>query len=148
MVPVPKTNIIVDASVVAKWFLADEEDASFALEIKQDFLLQKISISAPLFIFYEVNNLLKSAARSVRIDERGAREAYEGFLDLNFLVYSSKNLLKATLAVALDYNISSYDASYVALSEYLEVPLFTTDKKLLEKVESRFVRDLTSYPLS
>ena len=148
MVSAPKTNIIVDASVVAKWFLADEEDASLALEIKQDFLQQKISISAPLFILYEVNNLLNSAARSVRIDERVAKEAYEGFLDLNFLVYSSKNLLKATLAVALGYNISSYDASYVALSEYLEVPLFTADKKLLERIESRFVRDLTDYSLS
>lgn len=140
-------NIIVDASVVAKWFFVDEKYTQAALKVKEDFLNKKVVISAPLFIFYEVNNLLKSACKSLRIEEEKATEAYGAFLDLDFVVYSTKDLLHATLETALKLDISSYDASYVVLAEYLRVPLFTADQKLLSKTESEFVRSLNDYPL-
>lgn len=139
------SNILVDASVVAKWFLADEDDASFALKIKQDFLLRKVSISVPLFIFYEISNLLKSASKSIRITEKEAQDAFEGFLDLNFIIYSTKELLKKTLEKAILYDISSYDASYIALAEYLKVSFFTADYKLLTKVKNKLVKNLNEY---
>ena len=51
------------------------------------------------------------------------------------------------LDIAMKYDISSYDASYVALAEYLKKPFFTADDKLLKKVKSKFVFGLSDYPV-
>lgn len=137
-------SIIIDASVVAKWLLPDEEDfvANF---IKKDFASREIYISVSVLIFYEVNNLLKSAILSGRLDAKKAVSLYEAFLDFDFIIYSSKPLLKATLRKAVELNISSYDASYVALAESLQIPLYTADKKLVEKAGNVLVKSLEDY---
>ncbi len=137
-------SIIIDASVIAKWLLPDEEDF-VANIIKEAFASRAISVSVPILIFYEVNNLLKSAVLSGRIDVKRAVSLYEAFLDFDFIICSSKPLLKATLRKAVELNISSYDASYVALAETLEVPFYTADEKLVKKASSNLVKGLDEY---
>lgn len=110
-------SIIVDSSVIAKWFFPDEETSESALKIKQDFIQKSLSIYIPPLIFYEVNNLIKTAIKSLRINKKKAFTAYNGFLNLNFIVYFPKKLLEATLERAVNLDLSSYDATYVALSK-------------------------------
>ena len=138
-------NLILDSSIVAKWFLPEEQN-DIALKIKEDFVNKKITISAPTLIFYELNNILKTAVKSLRIGKKKAVNAYEGFLDLGIIVYSSKDLFKNTLDRAMNLDISSYDASYIVLADYLKTPLFTADQKLLTKAKSKFIRSLQDYP--
>lgn len=138
-------SIIIDASIAAKWLLPDEEDFAAHL-IKKEFAERIISISVPVFIFYEVNNLLKSAILNDRLDVKRAVSLYEAFLDCDFTIYSSKLLLKATFKKAVGLNISSYDASYVVLAEHLQIPLYTADEKLVKKASSSLVKVLSDYP--
>ena len=137
-------DIILDSSVIAKWFFP-EESGQLALKIKDDFTTNVTSISAPLLLYWEINNLLKTATKRSRITAKSAVSVYEAFLKLNFIVYSSEELMAKTLKIAIQFDISSYDASYVALAEYLQKPFFTADQKLLSKVISNFVFDLKSY---
>lgn len=137
-------SILIDASVVAKWLLPDEEDL-MADSIKRDFAKRIIAISVPAFIFYEINNLLKSAVLRRRINAKDAISLYGDFLDFEFTVYWSRQLLKAALEKALEFNISSYDASYVVLAEYLQIPFYTTDAKLVKKASSKLVKLLENY---
>lgn len=137
-------SILIDASVVAKWLLPDEEDL-IADSIKEDFAKRIIAISVPAFIFYEINNLLKSAVLSGRINAKDAIRLYGDFLDFEFTVYWSRQLLKAALEKALEFNISSYDAGYVVLAEYLQVPFYTADEKLVKKASSKLVKPLENY---
>lgn len=136
------TNIILDSSVVAKWFFPSEEDSNNALKIRELFLSHEISISVPLLIYYEINNLLRSAIKSLRINEALAKEAYLGFLELELIAYSSNELMTRALENAILLDISSYDASYVALSEYLQIPIITADQKLIDKTKSHRVQSL------
>ncbi|MDP3733360.1 MAG: type II toxin-antitoxin system VapC family toxin [Candidatus Daviesbacteria bacterium] len=138
-------TIVIDASVVAKWLLPDEQDSAAADRIKEDLIERTLLIAVPVFIFYEVNNLLKSAALSKRIDPKKAAEAYEGCLNLELSVYSSKETLKHVLDKAFELDISSYDASYVALAEYLQVTFYTADEKLVKKSKSKWVKNLEEY---
>ena len=138
-------NLVLDSSAVAKWFFP-EEQSNVALKIREDFLTKKITISAPTLIFYEVNNILKTAVKSLRIEKEKAINAYGGFLNLGIIVYSTKDLLENTLDEAVNLDISSYDASYIVLANYLKAPLFTADQRLLRKAESRFVKNLKTYP--
>lgn len=136
--------LILDSSVIAKWFFV-ENDSDNALIIKENFTKNKISISVPLLLYYEINNLLKTAVKKYRIDEQDAIEVYKAFLQLNFVTYSSEFLLQKTLEIAIKYDISSYDATYIALSEYLQIQFLTADQKLLNKVKSKLVVDLKNY---
>lgn len=136
--------IIIDASVAAKWLLDDE--VSFqADKIKEEFLNNSLTIQAPTVIYYEINNLLKSSAISQRISPSKAIKVFQGFLDLGFIIHASKELLTATLKKALELDISSYDASYIALAESLQIPLYTADEKLVKKAKSRLVKNLSDY---
>lgn len=138
-------TIIIDASVIAKWYLPDEKD-DYALKIQQDFTSKTIFISVPILLFYEVNNILKNAAKSLRISKEKTYKAYKDLLQLDFTVYSSVALFEETLQLAIAFDITSYDASYIALAEYLKVPVFTADKKLVEKTSSSLVKVLDDYP--
>lgn len=137
-------TIIIDASVAAKWLLPDENDP-IANIIKKKFADREIEISVPTLIFYEINNLLKSAVLSKRISINNSIEFYDNFLSLNFTVHWSKELLKNALQKALDFNISAYDAAYVVLAESLQVPFYTSDAKLVKQAKSPFVKLLADY---
>jgi len=139
------TNFIVDSSVIAKWFFPSEKDIEKALEIKELFLSHEISISAPSLIYYEINNLLRTAIKTLRINEKLAEKAYLGFLDLDIVTYSSKELMVMTLEKAVSFDISSYDASYIALSEYLNLPFVTADQRLIDKVKNDLVVSLKKF---
>lgn len=136
------TNIILDCSVVAKWFFPSEEDGKVALKIRDLFLSKKISISVPVLIYYEINNLIRTAIKSLRINEKLAKEAYQGFLELDLIAYSSKELMEMALEKAVSIDVSSYDASYLALAEYLKIPLITADQKLIDKAKTDLVQNL------
>ncbi len=138
------TTLILDSSVIAKWFFP-EDDNKNALAIKDKFTQNKISLAIPILLYYEINNLLKTAVKSFRIDVNDSIRVYKAFLKLNFIAYSSEILLEKTLGSALKYDISSYDASYIALSEYLQVPFVTADQKLINKVSNKLVINLKDY---
>lgn len=143
-------NVVIDASVIAKWFLSQEEkNLNIALKIRQDFLSQVISISLPILAFYEVNNLLKTACQSLKIDPGQAKVAYDGFLELAFTIYTSGELFQATLEKAQEVDISSYDAAYLALAEALKSPFYTADEKLFSKASpnSKYIKRLEDYNL-
>ncbi len=139
-----KKTIIIDASVAAKWLLPDEYDLR-ADVIKKSFTDREIAVAVSNLIFYEINNLLNSAALSKRISVRDSANFYESLLNLDFTIHWSKELLIKTLQKALDLNISSYDASYVALAQSLQIPLYTADEKLVKKVNSPLVKSLIDY---
>lgn len=139
-----KKAIIIDASVVAKWLLPDEYDLRADI-IKKAFSDREIAVAVPTLIFYEINNLLKSAVLSKRISVNDSVDFYKNFINLNFTIHWSKELLKNTLQRALDLNISSYDAAYIVLAEFLKIPLFTADEKLVKKANSSLVKSLEDY---
>ena len=141
------TNIILDCSVIAKWFFPSEENSEIALKIRDLFLAKEISISVPLLIYYEVNNLIRTAIKNLRINKTLAKEAYKGFLELNFVTYSSKELMEIALEKAISLDVSSYNASYLALAEYLKIPFITADQKLIDKSKSDLIQNLKSFEI-
>jgi len=139
-------TILLDSSVLAKWIFLDENNG-IADDIKTKYSLGQLSIAVPVLLFYEINNLLESAVRSRRIEHDDALQALDDFLALNLTAYSSESLLKRALRIALSFDISSYDASYLALAEELKIPFITADQKLINKVESKFLVSLKDFAL-
>lgn len=140
------TDIIIDSSVALKWFFPEEESSSEAFSIKKDFTEKEITISVPILFFYEVGNVLKSSVKSLRIDSIKAKTVYEKFTYAEFITYSSKELFKHAFEKANSLDITFYDASYVVLAEYLKIPFYTADRKLLQETKGEYVCHLKEYP--
>jgi len=125
-----KRKIVVDASVVAKWFL-EEEYSDKALQLRDDYARGLLAIAAPSLLEYEVLNALRySGAYS-------ARELKEIGVALNkygFEIYELEARLKElAIEIAMENNITVYDASYIALAKQLNTVLYTADRELVNK---------------
>ncbi|MBI4096779.1 MAG: type II toxin-antitoxin system VapC family toxin [Candidatus Levybacteria bacterium] len=141
------SEIIIDSSVILKWLFQDETHITPALRIKKHFESKKVLISIPYLFFYEVSNVLKNGIKKGRINMKIADKFYESLLQLELRAYTSKELLREAFNKAIALDISSYDASYIVLAEYLKIPFYTADEKLLQKAKGKYLYHLNKYPL-
>jgi predicted nucleic acid-binding protein len=141
-------KVILDNSVIVKWYLQDEESSDQAFKIFQDLIDKKIILSEPYLIYYEFNNVINIAVKRGRIDIKDAINAIELFNSLPIIKYDFldehyKNIFKN----AVDLGISSYDSSYISLAKEINTPFFTVDKDLITKCKSfsNNVRHINEY---
>jgi predicted nucleic acid-binding protein len=141
-------KVILDNSVIVKWYLQDEESSDQVFKIFQDLIDKKIILSEPYLIYYEFNNVINIAVKRGRIDIKDAINAIELFNSLPIIKYDFldehyKNIFKN----AVDLGISSYDSSYISLAKEINTPFFTVDKDLITKCKSfsNNVRHINEY---
>ncbi len=75
-------RVVLDASVILKWYLADEEYGQKALGLLYQYISNELEILAPSLLEYEVVNGLFVAQKRGRIKEEKLLTAIEGFIDL------------------------------------------------------------------
>ena len=129
---------VLDASVIAKWFLP-EEDSSLAAEFKKGFAQGAYEIACPDLLLYEFTNLLRY---NPAITDKESEEMLRNLFDLQiYLVVPQLNHLIEAERLAREHDISVYDAIYLAVAKELGFTLVTADKKLYERVNRlNFVR--------
>lgn len=130
-------QVVIDASVVLKWYLDDEELGTKALNILTHYVSGDINLMAPSLIEYEVMNGLKIAQKRGRINKESLLSGIEGFFNLEITVFNASHFSNKTLDILSFFDISSYDASYLALAENEKSPFVTADKVLYNKVRKR-----------
>jgi predicted nucleic acid-binding protein len=137
----------VDASVVAKWALPDEEHLEKALKVKNDHVSGVTSLSAPTFLSLEITNAIWRAIKLKRLSNESAQISFK-MLDAIGIDLYPVDWAEAmeVLNIAHQYDIAVYDAAYVYLSKRLNAPLITSDNRLIQKVKPHFeVIDLKDY---
>lgn len=144
-----KRRLVVDACVMLKWQLNDEEHVANAIALRDDFLIaDEVELSAPSLLVYELTNGINTAARDARLSEEIAAEALDNLLAAEITLYSPDP--PRILALARGFRVSAYDASYLALGERLGAQLWTADRPLYNAVakELSWVRWIADYPAS
>ena len=123
--------IVLDASVIAKWFL-EEPESSSALYYRDLHLKRKEIIIVPHILVYEIANLLlyKNFTEKEIIS---VLESLENFkievISLNF-----SDIVRVAI-LAKEREITAYDAAYVLLARNFGCKFITADKKLYKKVK-------------
>ena len=132
-------KIVLDASVVLKLFL-EEEYTDLVELLLEKFQENNFKIYVPQIFFFEIVNVLKTKSAT---SSKDVVKVINNIFKLNFISQKAdqKLLLKANY-YAQKYNLSIYDASYVALAKILGVNLITTDNKLVKKINLKFVKFL------
>jgi predicted nucleic acid-binding protein len=123
-------RVVIDASVVLKWYLSDEEHGEKALDILDGHTSDNFSLHAPVLLEFEVANGLTIAKRRARVGNDDVLKAMDGFTGLGIELYSLSPLFRKVLDYSDKYNISAYDTAYVALANDLKTQLVTADKRL------------------
>lgn len=124
-----RKNFVLDCSVAMTWFFADEISLKTMGILKQ---LAESDALVPTIWPYEVGNVLKCAVKSERITDTQLSSA-KGLLaelPIQIDVLSTQHALCDSVAFAMQYDLTVYDASYLELAIRKGLPLATLDKSL------------------
>jgi predicted nucleic acid-binding protein len=130
---------VLDASVVLKWYLPDEDQGQAAFDLLNLYLSDDLEIIVPSLLEYEIINGLVVAQKRGRIKEEVIISAIEGFLNLGIKTMGVSGLYSRVLHFCRVYSRSAYDASYLALAEAEQIHFITADETLHNAVK----KDLT-----
>ena len=135
-------QVVIDTNVVIKLFLK-EEYSDFALKLKDSYLAGKTDIVVNSLMKYEFINVLKYK----KFSSAEIKLALRAMADYNFQIEElSDPIADLTSDLAVEYNLSSYDASYVALASFLGYNLYTADIKLINKVSNlNFIKHIKEF---
>jgi predicted nucleic acid-binding protein len=128
-------RIVIDASVVLKWYLFDEEHGQTALEILDKYVSYEVELFAPSLLEYEVLNGLLIARKRGRIEKKVVLTAIEGFINLEIEQKNVLCLYSGIMDFSESYGLSAYDSSYLALAREEGASLVTGDETLYHRVK-------------
>jgi predicted nucleic acid-binding protein len=114
--------IILDASAAIEFLLRAESVPELT-----EVLLNEETIACPVMLDLEILNVLRRQIQDKRVTKQRAEQALELYWALPLERFDTT--LLSNRIWQLRNNFTSYDASYIALSEFLDVPLYTKDKK-------------------
>lgn len=128
-------RLVVDASVILKWYLADEAHGEQALALLKQCAIGELKILAPTLLTYELMNGLVIAGRRARIDDDAVALSFRGFLNLGIKFYDLAFFADKAFLYARLYGRSVYDSSYMALAEQQGIDFITADERLFNSVK-------------
>ena len=138
MISAHHAGYVVDASVLVKWFLYQQEaDRDRALALRDLHISGRSTIYIPRLALLEVLNAIRFSPKA---DEEDGEMALETLQDLHLETKAADvNLLRKANAIAWAYKITIYDSLYVALAEQVGYPLITADEVMVKKLKGHSI---------
>ncbi|MBI2435198.1 MAG: type II toxin-antitoxin system VapC family toxin [Candidatus Hydrogenedentes bacterium] len=124
-------QFVLDNSVVMTWCFKDERDRYAASVLDS---LENGEAIVPAIWPLEVGNVLLAAERRGRLFQTDSVRFLSMLSGLPILVEAegAERMFREILALAREYQLTTYDASYLDLAMRLALPLATRDVALLK----------------
>lgn len=132
--------IVIDASVIFKWFDTNEEFHLQAKTYLKQHLLTQNRIIIPELLLFEISN---AWATKTRLSEEDIKDNLTRLERYSLQVVSINfELLEQAVRFSKKYQVSVYDAVYAAIAEDKKCDLVTADDKFVDKVNMPFIKRL------
>lgn len=130
-------QLVIDASVVLKWFFdfPEEGDREKAIKLKNLHVSGKIKLTFPRYAIYEIANALTFS--KYKLGEDLILESLDALEDIKIISYDDRRLIKKAVSFALTYNVTIYDALYLILAKKAKCALVTADERFIRKVKKQ-----------
>jgi predicted nucleic acid-binding protein len=119
-------SFVIDASVLAGWFLEDKADPRVEASIDA---LTRVDACAPTLLFFEIRNALLVAERRRRITEAESAAFLRELVLLRIRLEPPREDV-GLVALARNHRLTVYDAAYLELAKREGLPLATLDRAL------------------
>ena len=127
----PFETVLLDTSVVVKWFIA-EEDTRAAADLQQAHLRDELLLHVPDVLMMELANALRYSSR---LSLERIVQNLETLSDLAVeIVPFDSGALNLAVSLSLEHDLAVYDAYFLALARALEMPLITAERKMLSRL--------------
>jgi predicted nucleic acid-binding protein len=137
--------LVLDTSVIVKWFRQGEVLAERALALRDAYLAGQIAVAVPALVAYELANVLRY---KTDLTTGQVRAAVQSLFDLGWeWVAPSSAVMGRAVEVARACETTVYDATFAAQAESLHATLVTADERLVRRFSTLpFVRFLGDVP--
>jgi predicted nucleic acid-binding protein len=142
-------GVVVDASVILKWYLRDEDLLSEADQLLLDWRIGRLVLVEPVHVGHEVGHSLLRAHRRGRISAPLVEQAVTDFTVVfeQFVFMPAASLAIESFRLARSLGVSFYDATYLQVARLQSVPLVTADEAFFRQAGAQpEVRWLGDYP--
>ena len=133
--------LVLDTSVLLKWFRQGEILAGRALALRDAYLDGRLALAVPSLVAYELANVLHYKAD---LTVAQVRAAVDSLFDMGWeWVLPSRLVMGRAVEIARAYETTVYDATFAALAESLHATFVTADERLVCRLSALpFVRFL------
>lgn len=127
----PFEAALLDTSVVVKWFIL-EEDSEKAANLRQAHGRDELLLHAPDILLMELANALRY---SPLVSAGEIPQALRLFSNLEIaIVPFDLDVLISSISLSQEHDLAVYDTYFLALAQAIEIPLITTDRKMLSRL--------------
>lgn len=120
-------EVVLDASVVLKWFADEQRGSSEARQLRDEYLAGRLSVVVPSLLFPEILNVV---GRRWRWGDHAVLELADALGALSFGVGEPE---LQSVASWVSRGLTAYDAAYVALAEARQLVLVTDDDEIARR---------------
>lgn len=129
-------TVVVDASVAAKWFLEEANDAAAVAILRATVpmapALLRVETAAAITRRFRMQGLSRSAAEARLADAQAL------YRSSGIVFIPDASLLSRASAIALDLAYPLQDCLYIACAERVRGDLVTVDPKLIARAQPHF----------
>lgn len=128
-------KIVLDSSVLIKWVKTrDEELVKEAHALLAEVENRPLEVHVPALLLYEIGNIL---LLKTRLDFAALDDALDHLEGLPFTVAPPATpLLRRAARLGRRFDLTFYDASFLALAVELDCPYITADQRLFERTHT------------
>ncbi|MBI4332699.1 MAG: type II toxin-antitoxin system VapC family toxin [Chloroflexi bacterium] len=123
--------LIVDASVAAKWFVAEEQSQAASLVLDETNQLE-----APDFLLLEMDSIICKWVRGGGVRLAEGNELRDALRQYPIRYHPFVPLLDLAFQIASQTGQTVYDCLYIALAAVVEGRMVTADRKLYDALEN------------
>jgi len=133
------TSVVLDTSVIIKWFRQREVLAGQALALREAYLDGQILVLVPSLLAYELANVLRYKRD---LTTAQVEDAVQSLFDMGLeWMPPSATMMRRAVTVAYKWGITVYDAAFVDLAESHSATFITADEQLARRLDDLpFVR--------